>query len=126
MRALHDATLSTGERAVLDRFVAMLRERLGDELHAVWLFGSRARGERVDELSDIDLLVVTDRAGWVESTPIFEVLHAAAKAESLPEVAWSFSIHVHDPAWLAGRRAIRSFFIQEVERDHVDLLATSS
>jgi predicted nucleotidyltransferase len=40
---LADRSLSADERTLLDRFVSELRARLGDELRAIWLFGSRAR-----------------------------------------------------------------------------------
>jgi hypothetical protein len=36
-------------------------------------------------------------------------------------VAWDFSVHIQTPQWLKGRRAIRSFFIGEVDRDKVVL-----
>lgn len=119
--ALDQATLTTAERTVLEAFVVSLRERLGDELHAVWLFGSRARGETVGELSDVDLLVIADGASWDGAGVVHDVLQEAAEAVSLPELVWTFSPHVHDPAWLEGRRAIKSFFIAEVERDRIDL-----
>ena len=32
-----------------------------------------------------------------------------------------FSVKVLDAAWLAGRRAIESFFIQDVDRDKIVL-----
>jgi predicted nucleotidyltransferase len=119
--SLDQASLSHEERRVLDRFVSMLRERLGDELHAAWLFGSRARGEQVDELSDIDVLVIADRTEWAAASLVLEAVHDAAREVSLPEVAWSFSVHVHEPAWVDQRRSIESFFMAEVDRDHIDL-----
>src|SRR5437870_3305613 len=122
---LCNATLTPEEREVVGRFVDLLRRRLGSDLEAVWLFGSRARGERVAELSDIDVLVLTRSAGWHESGPIYEALHEAARELSLPEVAWSFSLHVHDPRWLARRRSIDSFFAAEIDRDRIDLLAAA-
>lgn len=45
MSKLAEASLSNGERALLERFADELQARLGSDLHAVWLFGSRARGE---------------------------------------------------------------------------------
>lgn len=47
------------DRSLIDRFVARLRQL--PEVHAVVLFGSFVRGD-VDRRSDIDLLVVVDRA----------------------------------------------------------------
>ena len=71
MPTLADARLSAAERRMLDRFVAVLRERLGDDLISVWLFGSRARGEATGPLSDVDVLVVT-RAGRVDERAAWE------------------------------------------------------
>jgi predicted nucleotidyltransferase len=122
MDSLDHATLSAEERLVLERFVDVLRVRLGDALVAVWLFGSRARGGAVAELSDVDVLAIVDRAGFGESGRVYEALHDAARGVSMPNVAWSFSVHVHELGWLQQRRAVGSFFVAEVDRDHIDLM----
>jgi predicted nucleotidyltransferase len=44
-------------RTALDRYIRLLRDRFGENLVSVVLFGSRARGETRPE-SDVDLLVV--------------------------------------------------------------------
>lgn len=124
MRALEHATLSDHEREVLDAFLARVRDGIENPVHEVWLFGSRARGERPGPLSDIDLLVIADRRGFADSGPVYDALHAAARDTGHPEVAWTFSIHVNDPAWLARRRAVRSPFVEAVERDRITVLAT--
>ncbi|MBA3327624.1 MAG: nucleotidyltransferase domain-containing protein [Solirubrobacterales bacterium] len=121
MGSLDQATLSADERTVLERFVDTLHLRLGDELDAVWLFGSRARGERVTALSDVDVLVIAKDATWSGSTRIHEALHDVAHEVALSKVAWAFSVHVHDSSWIDQRRAIESFFVAEVDRDHIDL-----
>jgi predicted nucleotidyltransferase len=113
-----DARLSAAERRMLDRFVAVLRERLGDDLISVWLFGSRARGEATGPLSDVDVLVVT-RAGRVDERAAWKELTRIAEEEGLSPVL--LSLLVWDPQWLAHRREIRSFFIQEVDRDKIVL-----
>jgi predicted nucleotidyltransferase len=55
--------LNSRERDCLQRFFALLRERLGAALVEVWLFGSAARGDmwpdRSPMHSDIDLLILT-------------------------------------------------------------------
>jgi predicted nucleotidyltransferase len=57
------ASLSANERDCLDRYCALLRERLGERLNEVRMFGSAARGDmwraQSSMNSDIDLLVVT-------------------------------------------------------------------
>jgi predicted nucleotidyltransferase len=54
--------LNDVERRTLDAYVALLRERLGERLLAVRVFGSVARGERwpagMPIRSDLDLLVL--------------------------------------------------------------------
>lgn len=59
MPALADAALDERERELLDRLVAELARVYGDDVAAIWLYGSRAWGERTYDESDIDLLVVT-------------------------------------------------------------------
>jgi predicted nucleotidyltransferase len=58
--------LSPRERDCVARYMARLVEVLADELEAVWLFGSAARGDTwwpaMPIRSDIDLLVVTRSA----------------------------------------------------------------
>ena len=118
MPTLADARLSAAERRMLDRFVAVLRERLGDDLISVWLFGSRARGEATGPLSDVDVLVVT-RAGRVDERAAWKELTRIAEEEGHSPVL--LSLLVWDPEWMAHRREIRSFFIQEVDRDKIVL-----
>ena len=119
------ARLSQGELTLLDRYVEALASQLGEELGAVWLFGSRARGEDTGEESDVDLLVLVDDDSWARKERIRALLHDTARELDLDAVAWSFSVHVHTPAWLRQRREIRSFFINEVDRDKVVLAGQS-
>jgi predicted nucleotidyltransferase len=55
--------LTGTERDCVTRYVSILVEHLGDEVRAIWLFGSAARGDMWSEWmpmnSDIDLLVLT-------------------------------------------------------------------
>lgn len=121
--ALAGAALSDSERRTVQRFVALLLDRLEDDLHAVWLYGSRARGERSHADSDVDLLVIA--AGDVERNQHLagDLGEAAALAEG--ESPFTYSVHVYDPGWLRGRREIESFFIQEVDRDKIVLAGSA-
>ncbi len=119
MSSIASAKLSEGERTLLERYVDALASVLGVELLAVWLFGSRARGEDNGEESDVDVLVLVDDASWERRERMRELLHRTAHALALDDVAWSFSVHIHTPAWLHQRREIGSFFISEVDRDKV-------
>lgn len=101
------------------RFLAMLGDELGDELRAVWLYGSRARGEKTHPDSDVDLLVIADGGRERHGRAAMDLSFEAAIAES--ENPFAYSVHVHDPDWLSSRREIDSFFIQEVDRDKLVL-----
>jgi len=119
--ALAETSLSVDEQALVERFVEELRVRLDERLHAVWLFGSRARGERPSAESDVDMLVLVDDATWDGRMLVRKVLDDVAHELALDALAWSFAVHVHTPEWLAQRREIQSFFIAEVDRDKVVL-----
>lgn len=121
MSALAGTSLSAEERMLVERFVEELHLRLSGRLHAVWLFGSRARGERPSAESDVDVLVLVDDASWDGRMRVRGMLDDAARELGLDALTWSFSVHVHTPAWLAQRREIRSFFIAEVDRDKIVL-----
>lgn len=118
MRTLEDTSLSPVERRALERFVELLRREVGDDVHSVWLYGSRARGEPPADESDVDLIVIT-RRGWDDLARVMKLMDQAAEAEGAKPAF--FSVHVYDPAHIAQRREIRSFFIQEVDRDKIVL-----
>lgn len=121
MTVLIETSLTADERALIERFAEKLRVRLKDELHAVWLFGSRARCESPAKESDVDLLVLVDDASWDGRMGVRRMLDDAARELGLDALTWSFSVHVHTLDWLAQRRQIRSFFVAELDRDKVVL-----
>jgi predicted nucleotidyltransferase len=121
MTTLADTSLRPDEQALTERFVQRLHQRLDGQLHGVWLFGSRARGERPAEESDVDLLVLVDDASWDGRMLVRKLLDQAAVELDLQPLTWSFSVHVHTPKWLAERREIKSFFIAELDRDKIVL-----
>jgi predicted nucleotidyltransferase len=109
-------SLSPEEQRVVERWIEVLRDEI--DLESVWLFGSRARGERRDD-SDVDLLVITRGDPERDRQLVWK---------AIDEVAWAMGVnpavfvpHTWDRPWLEGRREIRSFFIQEVDRDKVVL-----
>jgi predicted nucleotidyltransferase len=118
MPVLDEAALSDVERRALDRIVGALRGRLGDDLVAIWLYGSRARGESHPE-SDLDLLVVVQDGNWRREHEVMDVVWDAA--EEVGASSAYFSVIVGTPEWIEGRRQIRSFFLQEVDRDKIVL-----
>lgn len=120
---LAGASLTDLERRVIRRFVTRLRGELGADLDAVWLYGSRARGEAPGAESDVDIIVIAE-GGWGRYEPrAIDLVSEAAVAEG-DSPAW-YSVFVHDVDWLRGRRAIASFFIQEVDRDKVVLAGSA-
>lgn len=119
MRSLAAASLTPAERRVLERLVRLLREDVGPDLHGVWLYGSRARGERPGPESDVDVLVVSSRGLPDDDLRTIMLAHDAARSEGANPM--QFSVKVFDPEYVADRRRIRSFFMQEVDRDKVVL-----
>jgi predicted nucleotidyltransferase/uncharacterized protein (UPF0332 family) len=119
MASLAATSLGAKEHRSLDRFLASVRHELGDDLLAVWLYGSRARGEPARDWTDVDLMVVTTRgeADW-------ERIWDLAKAAGSPEGgdAPDLMILAESPKSLAEMRAKGSFLLKEVERDAVVLL----
>jgi uncharacterized protein (UPF0332 family)/predicted nucleotidyltransferase len=117
MATLAQTSLTDVERRVVERFIRLLSGELGDELLAVWLYGSRARGERPQEDSDVDLLVIAEREP--DSDRLLELLHEAADAEG--GSSFDFSVLTGTPEWVTDRRSIDAFFIREVDRDKIVL-----
>lgn len=116
---LDDASLTAAERGTLERFVRLLREDFGPELHGVWLYGSRARGDPRHPESDIDVLVVAKRRGIQDDLRVRRLVEEAAEPAG---VSPSFvSTKLYEPELVANRRAIRSFFMREVDRDKIVL-----
>jgi predicted nucleotidyltransferase len=119
MTTIAEASLDASERRVVERFVELLRKEFGVDVRGVWLYGSRARGEHPHDESDVDLLVVLARESWRDHSRARRLAYEAAEVEGESPV-W-FSVHVYTPEHLAQRREIRSFFIQEVDRDKIVL-----
>jgi len=117
--SLADASLTDSERRALDRSVRELRAAFGDALRSVWLFGSRARGERPGPESDVDVIVVIEEADGDDWNRAIDLVYRAAEREGAEPVM--FAVKVYSPERLAQRREIRSFFIQEVDRDKIVL-----
>lgn len=125
--ALKQAALNDRERRVVARIVALLEEELGDDLLAVWLYGSRARGEadpnetHYDRRSDIDMMAIVDPRRDVGAfkwsfTP--KLIQAVEEGGDSPPY---YSLQTIDADWLRNRRQIRSFFFGEVDRDKLVL-----
>lgn len=125
--ALSAAALNETERRAVARIVDRLQAELGEDLLAVWLYGSRARGEAdptetdYDRRSDIDMMAIVapgrdvSAFKWEFTPKLIEAVEA--EGDSPPY----YSMHMHELEWLIDRRRIRSFFFQEVDRDKLVL-----
>lgn len=116
------AALTEKQREIVRLFASRLSKALGDDLRAIWLYGSRARGEAHAD-SDVDLLVIADGGRDRYQRIAWDLSEEAALASG--ESPFSYSVHVHDREWLRGRREIDSFFIQEVDRDKIVLAGSA-
>ena len=119
MGSLADAALSRQERRVVERLLALLEAEFGPHLCSVWLYGSRARGDQTDTDSDVDLIVVSSRGQRDDDLRVIQLVFEAAKAEGANPA--TFSTKLYEPELVAQRRSIRSFFMQEVDRDKIVL-----
>jgi predicted nucleotidyltransferase len=118
MATLAGASLNDTERRGLDLLVELVQEALGERLHGIWLFGSRARGEEPGPESDVDVLVI---ASGDEMELRETVSKARLKAVEATDYAAYYSVQTWTPEWLENRREIKSFFVQEVDRDKIVL-----
>jgi predicted nucleotidyltransferase len=118
MRTMQSARLDAAERRALGRAAELLERELGEELLAVWFYGSRARDERPREDSDVDLFVVVRERGSLEKRVRELVSRAAEEAGAEP---FAFQAFVYDLRRLAEETGIHSLFLREVERDRIVL-----
>jgi predicted nucleotidyltransferase len=117
MPALADAALDERERALLSRLVDVLRDSYGDDLHAVWLYGSRARGERSHDESDVDVLVVT--RGERSDKQLIPLTWAVLDELAIRDVP--VDVRQRSLGWVEDRRRIDSFFLRDLDRDKIVL-----
>jgi predicted nucleotidyltransferase/uncharacterized protein (UPF0332 family) len=119
MASLATTSLRAEEQRAVDRFLRSVQRELGDDLLAVWLYGSRARGEPARDWTDVDLMVVTTR-GEADWERIWDLVRPATSPEGGD--APDLMILAESPESLAEMRAKGSFLLKEVERDAVVLL----
>ena len=109
------SNLTLSERQALERFKAALQSLLGNDLLAVRLFGSRARGAGTEE-SDIDVLVIVRKLDRDVSRRIAE--------ESL-EVDLAYDTNVSATVMSTEEyethQRWRTLFYRNVERESVPL-----
>lgn len=109
------AHLSPAERATLTRFVAEVRQLLGEALLDLRLYGSRARGEGHAE-SDLDVAVVVAEGGRAHRRAIIDLafdlmLEHGPRIEPL----------VIEQSQLDELRRRERLFARELDRDGIAL-----
>jgi predicted nucleotidyltransferase len=107
--------LLAGEAAAVDELCAWVRERFGDRVRELALFGSRARGDG-DEDSDVDVLVVVDGLTGAERREIGQQSGDAVTNHDVIVAPFAVSAE-HWNELVSRERAIA----QEIERDRVPL-----
>ena len=110
--------LTEAERAAVERFVEQVQESLGDDLEAIWLYGSKARGDASEE-SDVDLLVLARGGRQRHREAVARIARALEKLDGGGRAV--LSVAVQDRDWLAERREIEDFFIRDLDRDKIVL-----
>jgi predicted nucleotidyltransferase len=128
---LAKAALNDRERRVIARILSALRAELGDDLLALWLYGSRARGEadpdetHHDRRSDVDMIAILDPARNVNAFDWDFTPKLIAAVEAGGDSPSYYSLHIYSADRLRNRRQIRSFFFQEVDRDKLVLAGSA-
>jgi predicted nucleotidyltransferase len=125
--SLEEAALAPRERRVVERLLDRLRREFRGDLLAVWLYGSRARGDAdpaetdPDRRSDVDLLAIVDPSRDVREAGWWALPMVEQEADAVGDSPVYYSLRVFDTEWLRERREVRSFFVQEVDRDKLVL-----
>ena len=115
---LTGTALTEAERAAVERFVERVQGSLGPDLDAIWLYGSKARGDATEE-SDVDLLVLA-RGG--RDRHLEAVAGIAREVETLDGDGRAvLSTAVEDRDWVAERREIEDFFVRDLDREKIVL-----
>jgi len=112
------AHLMPNERAALAALVDRLRQRYGDDLLRVVLYGSKARGDFDDE-SDLDVLIVVripDADYWQHRREIVNLT-----ADLMLEYSPVISPLINDEATYAQLRQWDTLLNRNIEQDGVEL-----
>jgi predicted nucleotidyltransferase len=113
-----DAGLTPDERAGLDAFVDRLRQRYGDDLLRVRLFGSKARGDFHEE-SDFDLLVVVRMKDGTYRQHWREIVDISAEIEL--EYGYVTSLVIKNESDYARMCQHQLLLARNIEQDGIDL-----
>ena len=99
----------------LARFAGVVRERFGDSLVEIRLFGSHARSTAHEE-SDVDVAVVLNEAGWETRRDIIDLATDIGLAQGL-----TLSPTVFDEATWERWRAQDRPLVRDIEQEGIPL-----
>ena len=107
--------LNKNETKVVGSFVSELKEKLGDEILSVRLFGSKARGDFY-EGSDIDIFILVK-----EKAP--DIRHKLAEITTNYDVEYGLPLSpvLYDLFEYEKNKELGSFFFENVEREGIVL-----
>jgi len=106
--------LTEKESKVISSFIKDLREKVGDDIVFIKLFGSKARGD-FDKNSDIDIFILVKRKKGVRDQ-ISDI-----SAEYFFETDIPISTVVYSVFEYKKNKALGSFFFENVEKEGVTL-----
>ena len=101
--------------AALARFAGVVRERFGDSVVEIRLFGSHARSSAHEE-SDVDVAVVLNEAGWEIRRDIIDLATDIGLAQGL-----TLSPTVFDEATWERWRAQDRPLVRDIEQEGIPL-----
>lgn len=105
--SIKDLCISENKKKAIDEFIRELKEKYGDKIKKIILFGSIVRGDTTEE-SDIDVLIVGD----ITLDEAVEVGYPM-----LLKYGELISPHIMDEEYYSMLKANRSGFIEAVERE---------
>ncbi len=103
------------ERKVINSFVKELRERLGNEIVSVWIFGSRIKGDAKED-SDIDIFVLVKEKTANISEELAEITANYDLEYGLPLAPVLYDLFEYKK-----NKELGSFFFENVEKEGVIL-----
>ena len=115
--------LAGHERAALSALVGRLRQRYGNDLRRVVLFGSKARGD-FDNESDLDVLVVISMSTDMYRHYWNDIVDIACDIELKYGVV--ISLIIKETANYAAMRSQGLLLARNIEQDGIDLWMTPS
>jgi predicted nucleotidyltransferase len=106
--------LNKTEKNVVTSFVKELKKKVGDDIVAIRLFGSKARGD-FEKDSDIDIFVLVKRKGDVRES-ISDIAAEYVYEYNVPLAPVVYSLFEYEK-----NRELGSLFFEQVEREGVPL-----